>query len=145
MICTLSTIVLLDKTKFYQTRYLSQALFRRCKPIFRQRKSENWINQSSFLYKRHIRSILQATLFMKNASGSGSNPCIRRIHSKMHNMPGAQAAGLQYKIFTNDRFSILPNMFSYNIVFKVIYLFSYCFGSIREPNYLNMQSNKKDF
>ena len=39
-----------------------------------------------------------------------------------------EPARLQYKVFTNDRFSIQPNMFSYNIVFKVIYLFSYCFG-----------------
>ena len=51
------------------------------------------------------------------------------------------AARPRYKVFTNDRFSILPNMFSYNIVFKVIYLFSYCFG---EPNCSVRHAQKLD-
>ena len=46
------------------------------------------------------------------------------------------------ELFTNDRFSILTNMFSYNIVFKVIYLFSYCFQEIISNKKLLFYSNE---
>ena len=49
------------------------------------------------------------------------------------------------KLFTNDRFSILPNMFSYNIVFKVIYLFSYCFEEIIRNKKLLFYKNEFQF